>query len=251
MATKTKLFKGVLVAGGHTTETEMGIGTLAPSTIRRRIPGHHLPLLALCTAVLVSRPQGLAANRPNILWLIAEDIGPDLACYGNPDARTPNLDRFASEGRLYRRAFSTAPVCSPSRSAFCTGMYQIAFDAQHHRSHRDDGHLLPPDIRLIADRLRDVGYFTANVVQLPPEAGFRGTGKTDWNFCYEGKPFDSNRWQDLAGHQPFYAQINFNETHRVYKKEKGNPTEPEKSRSRPICPMILWRAKTGRCITTR
>jgi hypothetical protein len=193
---------------------------LPPPMSRFRTNGHRLLLLASCATVMAAPLDGLAAQRTNILWLIAEDIGPDLACYGNPDARTPNLDRFASEGRLYRRAFSTAPVCSPSRSAFCTGMYQIAFDAHHHRSHRDDGHRLPPDIRLITDRLRDVGYFTANIVQLPPEAGFRGTGKTDWNFCYEGMPFDSNRWQDLAAHQPFYAQINFNETHRIYKKAK-------------------------------
>jgi len=165
-------------------------------------------------------------SRPNILWLIAEDIGPDLACYGNRDARTPHLDKLASEGGLYRRVFSTAPVCSPSRSAFCTGMWQIAFGAHHHRSHRGDNYRLPAGVRLITDRMREAGYFTANVVEFPPEAGFRGAGKTDWNFAVEGKPFDSKRWDDLKSHQPFYAQVNFHETHRIYNVAKDAPTDP-------------------------
>ena len=180
--------------------------------------------------------QAETPRRPNILWLIAEDICPDLGCYGDPDARTPNLDGLAREGRMYCQAFSTAPVCSASRSAFCTGMYQNSFDAQHHRSHRDDGFRLPAGVRLITDRLRDEGYFTANVVTLPPEAGFRGTGKTDWNFGYDGKPFDSNRWEDLKSHQPFYAHLNFSQSHRVYEKAKRDPTDPAKVTLPPYLP---------------
>ncbi len=180
--------------------------------------------------------NGEKAARPNILWLIAEDIGPDLSCYGNPDARTPHLDKLATEGRLYRRVFSTAPVCSPSRSAFCTGMWQIAFGAHHHRSHRDDKYSLPAGVRLISDRLREAGYYTANVAELPQGAGFRGTGKTDWNFHVEGKPFDSNRWSDLKDHQPFYAQVNFNETHRIYDQAKKTPTDPAKVTLPPYLP---------------
>ncbi len=51
---------------------------------------------------------------------------------------------------------------------------------------------------------------------LPPEAGFRGTGKTDWNFKEPAKPFESSNWDDLKQHQPFYAQLNFQETHRAF-----------------------------------
>jgi len=69
---------------------------------------------------------------------------------------------------------------------------------------------------VLTDWMRDAGYFTANLRELPADFGFRGTGKTDWNFTYEGQPFDSDRWSDLAGHQPFYAQINFQETHRAF-----------------------------------
>jgi arylsulfatase A-like enzyme len=149
------------------------------------------------------------APRPNILWLIAEDFGPHLGCYGAKEVSTPNLDRMAAEGARYTRFFTTAPVCSPSRSAFMTGMYQTTIGAHQHRSHRDDGYQLPKGVRVLTDWFRDSGYFTANVRHLPEPIEWKGTAKTDWNFTYDGKPFDSDRWSDFKTHQPFFAQINF------------------------------------------
>ena len=177
-------------------------------------------LLALATAGSGGSQE--ATERPlNVLWIIGEDLGPELGCYGTPEARTPNLDRLAAEGVRFTRAFSPAPVCSPSRSGFMTGMYPITIGAHHHRSHRDDDHVLPEGVRVITDWLRPAGYFTANLRDLtgdPQERFFRGTGKTDWNFQYvheEGRgPFDGESWGELVAHQPFYAQINFPETHR-------------------------------------
>ncbi|QEH35806.1 Arylsulfatase [Aquisphaera giovannonii] len=176
---------------------------------------------SFCAAFLVLLASGdadaaNATERPSVLWLIAEDLGPELGCYGTPQVRTPNLDRLAAEGMRFTRAYTTAPVCSASRSAFMTGMYQTTIGAHNHRSHRDDGYRLPAGVRVLPDWLRDAGYFTANVVTLPPSVGFKGTGKTDWNFTYDGRPFDSDRWADLETHQPFYAQVNFQETHRPY-----------------------------------
>jgi arylsulfatase A-like enzyme len=149
---------------------------------------------------------------PNILWILAEDIGPELGSYGYP-VDTPHLDRLAEEGVRFTQAFTTAPVCSPARSALMTGMYQTTIGAHNHRSHRDDGYPLPDGVRVLTDRLRDQGYYTGNIVRL---AGleFQGTGKTDWNFMYDGEPFDTDQWSDLKNHQPFYAQVNFPETHR-------------------------------------
>ena len=166
------------------------------------------------------------AKRPNILWLIAEDLGPELGCYGTTEVWTPNLDKLASEGVRYTRAYTTAPVCSASRSAFMTGMYQTTIGAHNHRSHRDDGYRLPDGVRVLSDWLRDAGYFTANIVMLPPACGFKGTGKTDWNFTHEAPPFDSAKWDDLKLHQPFYAQINFKETHRKFNApSKADPAK--------------------------
>lgn len=185
----------------------------------RTLPfGRFLGLLACCA--VFSLAGAAETKRPNILWLIAEDFGPHLGCYGTKEVWTPNLDKLAADGVRYTRAFTTAPVCSPSRSAFMTGMYQTAIGAHNHRSHRDDGYKLPEGVRVLTDWLRDAGYFTANVRDLPKEFGFKGTGKTDWNFAYEGKPFDSDQWDDLKSHQPFYAQINFHETHRKFNGPK-------------------------------
>jgi len=190
---------------------------------------------------------GLAAfpaKRPNILWLIAEDLSPDLGCYGTPEVRTPNLDRLAAEGMRFTRAFTSGPVCSASRSAFMTGMYQTSIGAHNHRSHRGDGYRLPEGVKTLVDRLRALGYFTANVVDLtgdPHEQFYRGTGKTDWNFAYEGKPFDSSRWADLKTHQPFYAQVNFAEAHRgkawnTAHLHVDRPADPAKVKLPPYYP---------------
>jgi len=170
-----------------------------------------LGLLHLFAATPFAQPR-----RPNVIWLIAEDFGVELGCYGTPEVRTPNLDKLAAEGMRFTRAYTTAPVCSPSRSAFMTGMYQTSIGAHNHRSHRDDGYKLPAGVRLLTDWLREAGYFTANLRQLPSEFGFKGAGKNDWNFTYEGQPWDSDKWDDLKAHQPFYAQINFKETHRTF-----------------------------------
>lgn len=159
-------------------------------------------------------------RRPNVLWLIAEDIGPEaLSSSGTPQAWTPNLDRLASQGVRYTRCYS-GMVCSASRSAFMTGMYATTIGAHNHRSHRDDGYRLPEGVRVLPDWLRDAHYFTANLVRLPAACGFRGTGKTDWNFTYEGRPFDWDSWDNLKAHEPFYAQINFSETHRKFRAPK-------------------------------
>ncbi len=161
-----------------------------------------------------------AAAQPNILWIIAEDMGPELGCYGTPECHTPALDGLARRGVLYQNAFTVTPVCSTSRSSFMTGMYAMAIDAQNHRSHRNGDNPLPDGVRVITDWLRPAGYTTANITKLTDDLKLRkfykGTGKTDWNFAYPPgkKPFDVKQWDELKGNQPFYAQINFSETHR-------------------------------------
>lgn len=190
-----------------------------PAAARRRARLHLLSVAVVAVLALLQMPRPTVqaqTKRPNVLWLIAEDFGTELGCYGTPEVWTPNLDKLAANGMRFTRAYTTAPVCSPSRSAFMTGMYQTTIGAHHHRSHRDDGYKLPAGVRLLNDWLRDAGYFTANLRQLPPELGFRGMGKNDWNFTYEGRPWDSDHWDDLKTHQPFYAQINFKETHRTF-----------------------------------
>ena len=161
-----------------------------------------------------------ADQLPNILWIIAEDMGPELGCYGTPEVKTPTLDRLAANGMLFKNAFTVTPVCSTSRSSFMTGMYAMSIDAHNHRSHREGTNPLPDGVRVITDWLRPAGYTTSNIKTLTNDRRlakfYKGTGKTDWNFTYpKGKqPFDVKDWDGLKTHQPFYAQINFSETHR-------------------------------------
>lgn len=209
-----------------------------PSPMRSLLRSALLAFLALTVgrAALSSAIAGPAADakRPNILWLIGEDFSPDLGCYGTKEVWSPNLDRLATQGMRFNRMFTTAPVCSASRSAFMTGMYQTTIGAQNHRSHRDDGYTVPAGVRPITDWMRDAGYLTANIRVFPAALGIRGSGKTDWNFTYPAQPFGSDKWTDLKAKQPFMAQVNFQETHRAFKSPKR--ADPAKVALPPIYP---------------
>src|SRR5262245_61120603 len=82
-----------------------------------------LGLVAMLGLELLASHTLAQVRRPNILWISTEDISPDLGCYGDSYAVTPNVDRLAAQGMRYTNAFATAPVCAPSRSAIITGMY--------------------------------------------------------------------------------------------------------------------------------
>lgn len=163
-------------------------------------------------------------KRPNIYWIIGEDMGPDMGCYGSEIAKTPNIDRLAKSSALYTHAYTTAPVCSASRSALMTGMYALSISAHNHRSHRDENHPLPGGVNVLTDWFRQGGYFTANLTSVTPK--IEGEGKTDWNFYYPHRPFDSDSYADLKANQPFYAQANLRETHRTFRKPvRHDPAE--------------------------
>ena len=170
-------------------------------------------------------------RRPNILWLIAEDISTDLGCYGTPLVSTPNINKLAAEGALYTNAFTTSPVCSPSRSAFMTGMYQTAIAAHHQRSNVARPNWpdyknkpLPQNVKVITEYFRSVGYFMCNSAGL----NWHMRGKTDFNFVTEKEPFDGTDWEQRRSNQPFFAQVNFRQTHREYERDTERPIEPAK-----------------------
>lgn len=214
--------------------------------MRRNVIFFNAPLIAavLCGCLSSIAESARADNPPNVLWIIAEDFGPELSCYGTPQVWTPRIDRLGERGMRFSHAFTTAPVCSASRSAFMTGMYQTTIGAHNHRSHRRDHYQLPEGVRLLPHRLQDAGYFTANIRHLTGkrnEPFYRGTGKTDWNFNYKEPAFDSDDWPDLKQNQPFYAQINFSETHRGAAWNNAHKfiektADPEKVRLPPYYP---------------
>ena len=81
---------------------------------------HLFILLALSVGISQTAP---AATRPNVVFILTDNHGAwTLGCYGNQDIRTPNIDRLAADGMLFKRAMSSNPVCSPTRATYLTGL---------------------------------------------------------------------------------------------------------------------------------
>ncbi len=180
-----------------------------------------------------------APNRPNVLWILGDDLGTELGCYGNPDARTPQLDQLAKQGVRYTRFYTTAPVCSASRSAFITGMYAQTLHAQDHRTQQQNKKPLPDGVRLITHWFKDAGYATANLVDFPAALGIKASGKDDWNFTFPGQAYTTKSWADLPGGKPFFALINFSEPHRSFTvKAKADPAKVKVPAFYPDAPAI-------------
>src|SRR5688572_30636562 len=123
----------------------------------------------LVVVLLLSIGAGVAAERPNILWITAEDFSPNLGCYGDAFARTPNIDAFARQAVRYTRAFAFAPVCAPSRATLITGVEANALGNPHLRCEMT----LPSEFKGYPVYLREAGYFTSN------------NAKTDYNLKNE------------------------------------------------------------------
>ena len=138
-------------------------------------------LLSICAISAWASAQ--AESRPNILWIVAEDLSPALGCYGHPNASTPNLDAFAKESILFTHAFAAYPVCSPSRSCLITGMYPSTTGTGQMRS----AFPLPRGVIGFPQYLREAGYHTTNNV------------KTDYNSADAGR-LTKNSWVESKLH---------------------------------------------------
>ncbi|MFL3659077.1 MAG: sulfatase-like hydrolase/transferase, partial [Opitutales bacterium] len=93
-------------------------------------------VFAILTSVAVLCSADTSSGRPNILWIVVDDMSANFSCYGEKTIETPHVDRLAAEGVRFSRAYATSPVCSTFRSAMITGMYQTSIGVHHHRSGR-------------------------------------------------------------------------------------------------------------------
>jgi len=168
------------------------------------------------------------AEKPNIIWIFAEDTSPWMGCYGSKvNAKaTPNIDALADSGVLFRRAFVPAPVCSACRSAMMGGQNQIRFGAHEHRSGRGSAKIhLPKGMKLLPQIMKENGYYTFN------------HGKTDYNFewdqsaTYSGtlRSSKADIFHALKSKQPFFGQIQTkggkNNTSRFPANRKADPAD--------------------------
>jgi arylsulfatase A-like enzyme len=120
-------------------------------------------------------PCGRAADKPNIVFILIDDLGRnDLGCYGSKFYKTPNLDRLAKEGMLFTDAYAACPVCSPTRAAILTGKWPARLrltDWLPGRADRPDQKLNRPVINqqlaleetTLAEALKPAGYVTAHI----------------------------------------------------------------------------------------
>ncbi|MEO9476195.1 MAG: sulfatase [Cyclobacteriaceae bacterium] len=114
-------------------------------------------LIIVCAFALLVIESG-AQQLPNILWIVSEDNSAYLGCYGDTLATTPNIDRLASEGHLYTRAYANAPVCAPARNTIITGVYANSNGNQHMRSN----YPLSDTVKFFPEYLKALGYYCTN-----------------------------------------------------------------------------------------
>ena len=152
----------------------------------------------LCTAAALKAAE---PPRPNILWITCEDIGPELATYGDRYSVTPNLDRLAARSVKYSNVWSNAPVCAPARTTIISGLYPPSTGSEHMRSMTH----LPPNMKMFPCYLREAGYYTTN------------NDKEDYNLEHTGKVWDDSskrgHWRNRTPGQPFFSVFNIMTTH--------------------------------------
>ena len=228
----------------HTSES----GFLANS---HQKAGKFIGLLVLVLAISQCSNEGTAKSeqasgpklpqKPNILWLVAEDLSAIIPPFGDNTVATPNLTRLADEGIRYTQVYSSSGVCAPSRAAIATGMYQNRIGAQHMRTTNiaDFGvegivpyEAVPPAyVKMHSQYFREAGYYASNNAK--EDYQFRKT-VTAWD--------DSSRsahWRNRAEGQPFFSVFNFGITHesQVW-AQAGNPLLVDENLKVPIPPYL-------------
>lgn len=160
-------------------------------------------------------------QKPNILWITIEDTSPQfIGCYNNKNASTPVIDKLAHEGVRFTHAFSTATVCSPSRSTIITGVPTYETGTGDHRSRFP----IPDFIKGFPAFLRQAGYYTTNNAKTDYNtSAIKRLKKESWDECSQ----QAGWWGRDAG-QPFFAVFNFADSHQSrtmtwpYEKYKNN-----------------------------
>lgn len=143
----------------------------------------------------------MAADKPNILWITSEDHGPEMGCYGDKLARTPNVDALAAKGMIFNKAWSVAPVCAPARTTIISGLYPSSSGGIHMRSMV----AMPVGKKMYPEFLREAGYYCTN------------NSKTDYNLQEPKSLWNESSgkasWKSRAKGQPFFAVFNSTKSH--------------------------------------
>jgi uncharacterized sulfatase len=210
------------------------------------------------SAAAISLPQILlkatekeVPKRPNILWISTEDISPDLGCYGDSYAVTPNIDKLAAKGIRYTNVYSHSGVCAPTRSGIITGMYPTTIGTHNMRCQG----VPPAFVKCFSEYLRAESYYCTNNV------------KTDYQFDPPPSAWDEcsrkAHWRNRGKDQPFFAIFNFTISHesQIRNHSEGmlkrlaalSPHErhdPDKAVLPPTILIHRWFERIGHSTTT-
>ena len=203
----------------------------------------------LGTLLALAIPNSLQASRPNIIFILADDLGwAELGCYGNRFNETPHLDQLAERGIRFTNAYASAPVCSPYRAAFLTGQYPARTGILDYLRPNSENGLTTNHITL-PKQLQANGYITgmigkwhlsgyryhgAKKTVRPKDHGFSwnvgseiksvGNGANFWPYMFRSQPI---RWLDFQerklGQKEYLTDRLNHEAVEFIEKNKDNP----------------------------
>ncbi len=181
---------------------------------------HSLRSVSLIALGLAVGRLASAADKPNILWLTSEDHGIEMGCYGDPVARTPNIDALAAKGMIFKTAWSVHPVCAPARTAIIMGMFAQSTGGLHMRSMVP----LPAGTKMYPQLLREAGYYCSN------------NSKEDYNVKKPANTWDDSsgnaHWRNRPKDKAFFAVFNSTKSHesQIRKRPHKQIVDPAKVR---------------------
>ena len=177
-----------------------------------------LLLFLLCSAGISA-----AAEKPNLVFIIADDCTfRDIGCYGG-QAKTPNIDKLAAEGMQFSRCFQAAPMCSPTRHNIYTGIYPVKSGAYPNHTFAND------DVKSIVQHLRPLGYRVtqSGKTHIAPQKVFPfdrlGNGSNP-----DMKAIDEMMADSAKSAKPFCLFACSNEPHSPWNKGDASVYPPEK-----------------------
>jgi iduronate 2-sulfatase len=141
-------------------------------------------LLALLTVCCVATSAQRASKKPNVLFIIADDLRPELGAYGVSAIKTPNIDKIAARGTRFDNAYAQWPVCNPSRASFLTGRYPTQTGVMNNNDYFRRKH---PDFITLPQYFKQHGYASLRSGKI-----FHGGIDDSISWTEGGEPVDSN-----------------------------------------------------------
>ena len=191
---------------------------------------HFLVALLLATAWLVPTSAHAQTKPKNVVLIIADDLGMQLGCYGDPTIKSPNIDGLAKKGVRFTKAYATVSSCSPSRASIFTGLYshQNGMYGLQHAAHKQECHAW---VQGLPNLLRNSGYFTGLIgkFHVGPESSFQLH-----RLMTKTKGRDVNQFAQLAREfikdsdkKPFFLIVGFHDPHRAKEGFGNQPFEKD------------------------